>query len=206
MIIIITESQLEFIESKRKLLGQGMQHRVYTLYDVSGAEFENKNVIVKIGYPADVKTQVNFFSSFPNYFPQVYKSGIFVVSDEAIEKNKLYHDVDTGNTMGYVYLERLNTEEFLRKHESILNKLDDNIKRDFEELGFNFDPTLVNNVRNNLVKNNATNEDLIFYDELTNLMSDIINEGLKIDKDAYLDLHSGNFGIDKNGKIKCLDF
>jgi predicted unusual protein kinase regulating ubiquinone biosynthesis (AarF/ABC1/UbiB family) len=43
-------------------------------------------------------------------------------------------------------------------------------------------------------------------DKIIKKWIDFINEIKHTLGNRYLDLHSGNFGIDKNGKIKLLDF
>lgn len=206
LIIVLTESQLEFIESKRKFLGSGEQHRVLTLHNIHDKEFENQDVVLKIGLPEDVQPQINFFKEFPDYSPIVFKSGIIKVSDKSIEKNDLYPYVDYENNMAYAYVERLDTKEFLRRYNSMYNKLDYRNRLDFIKFSDNpiNEQYLKYRIKDYLIKNGATPEDLSFYDEFVKLMIDIWKNYYAHDE-KLLDFHSENFGIDKKGKIKCLD-
>lgn len=188
MRILITEKQFEFIESQRTLLGHGADHKVYTV-------FKDDFKVVKIGAPSTISFYAECFNEFNDVFPKVYKVGTRMINDKI---------------RGYMYLETLSNSEFFKKIDE-LNKW-----FELSEIGLIsrkpnkkiFNPEDLDNFEKNAPED--IKEFLNDFIELCKKLQERKKYFLQKDKSnimiGHLDLHFGNFGMDKDGKVKCLDF
>lgn len=228
MKILISNKQFDrlIMESQRKYIGGGVHHKVYNVVSQKKSDDENfsKNFIVtednekivKIGKVDDIIFYVKQFEAYPHLFPKVIKHGTFIT------KKKKFKGENNINRLGYAYIEKLDVDEFEKRYKNLLyfdfgfsgdkeyqisQKWKQAIRNyffDVPNINF-FDETL------DLFMERADDEDKAFFDNLTNILEEIYSlcdDGQicvhpEFDK---IDLHQGNFGIDKNGEIKCLDF
>lgn len=192
MRIIITENQAEYLESERKELGAGVDHKVYT---ISSDDMK----VVKVGDLSSINYYAKNFKKNENIFPKIYRYGKY--------KNK------KNQYRGYMYVEKINNDEF----KEYINKLTYFFSRN-EIYQIMYAPNLLHNI---LDKKKLVNFKNVADKELINFFIDFIRVNLNLldikkrlgEKPnstpmfrTELDLHFGNFGIDKNGKVKCLDF
>lgn len=204
MKIIITERQSEFLESQREFIGAGSFHNVYTVY-------KDETKVVKIGTPDDVQFYAEQFKKFPDLFPEVYKYGLFKSNFENFKGKNL-----DNNTLGYMYIEKLNTKDFETKFDLMYNFIFSTyeLRRDWQN-ALNYliwfgDMSKVNHLKKHFYE--EANEELKdFFDEYFSICQKILENCEKGEICFHsslggADIHGGNFGIDNNGKIKCLDF
>lgn len=199
MKILITEKQFEYLESQRDLLGYGADHKVYDTrfsknYEIKSG-LENGDLVIKTGEYNTLKKYAEDFANYPEIFPIVYKFG-----------KRLGNKYD----YGYMIIEKLNTNKFYAFIDIVFyycKKLNYSVYVEFMKNG-DIHPW----VRNELIKDNR--DDIIKfmedYSKLYKTIKKLAKEKKLVvvanDMVPFLDLHIGNFGISKSGKIKCLDF
>lgn len=221
MKILISESQLERlldVEENRGLLGKGIDHNVYdsnfSKNFLEKMKLENKDFVIKTGGILSVFTYAKQFEEFPDIFPKVYKIGRKYLND---------------NKKAYMVIERVDANKFINLFNKLVNFIMDKNEFSEDELLSNeydlrnilfytqdFDDGETSDVvkeKRDLIiralKSYGDSELYNFYVELTQLIKklEFLAAENKIKTDVgILDLHQGNFGFDKNGKIKCIDF
>lgn len=205
MDIIVNKNQFKklVVESKRKYLGGGIHHKVYT---VAGDE----NKIVKIGRVEDVNFYVEQFTKFSDIFPKIYKHGTFIPT------KKNFKSYGKQEKLGYVYVEKLDIDLFEKKFK-FLKYFDfgnHELEVDWRKaLNGNFKHPGMDLFDNTLEKfmEMADDDDKKFFNDLIDIIyriHELCDSGeICIHHDFdMIDLHDGNFGIDSDGNIKCLDF
>ncbi len=198
----------------RKELGSGVDHLVFTATDDS-------DIVYKLGPKIAVDYWFEDFKKNPEIFPKVYKRGktkIKLKSEKSIITSKgkfKTFPVGTFLPLDYVKLEKLDTDRVQKEWDILDNvveeimEIDDYGFLDFLIVYLTFRPE--NKVRGHhgdetidrisgQVKQHYPNVYPMFmkYVELTNK--------IKAVKPGVPDLHRYNFGYDKEGKLKCLDF
>lgn len=183
MKIIITEHQFDEILTKPKpKFGEGMYHKVYS-------SKSNPNIVFKVGELDSVKESYQFFKNYPYLFPEVY--GFKKLNDK---KN------NSGNDLYYLILEKLNTKMFVDFYNNLkiitINLIKEPLSflvYDFVRHGDNWIKLLDYLEENNKNLFSEAHEFYILLSELNEIYD-------------YPDLHDGQFGYDKSGTLKCLDF
>lgn len=183
MKILLSESQYKSltqeIQTKEKdKVGKGVWHIVYP-----SKKYPDK--VYKIGSPSTVVSWINQFKENPNIFPNVYHVG----------KGEY-----NGKKYMYVLLEKLNT----KKLENLWRLLDD---ISYEITSDDFDDVVIKYTYEHHEKMDKVLDFIQeklpdIYDNTIELVK-LIDDVMKIEK--HPDLHMGQFGYDKNGKLKCLD-
>jgi hypothetical protein len=191
MKIIVTETQMQSIMDARDFLGSGVDHIVYKsnfsddYYIKMG--LKKGDIVGKIGEYGIVKDYAEDFKKFPDIFPIVYKYG-----------------KRTGNQPknGYMYIEKLDTEKFFEDWQKL-----------YDIVGsYNFMKLVTaGKVTQSAIKKVKATKDNDIYNfmiELGSVISKLYNvrDKLQSNRFDFVDTHGGNFGYDKNGKIKSLDF
>lgn len=214
MQIILTRNQFEFIaEAEREHLGRGMHHNVFSTrfskdYLIKQG-LQSGDIVAKCGQIEIVNFYANEFAKHSDIFPKIYKVGVKYNSKQAC-----------------MFIENLSNKKFHETYKKIFNVVNDGLKknghRTFESIW-----TLNNSIMSpeselypqqldlklladEYVEEYATKDLQDFYAELKSIVQkiyDLIELGeLKPHFLAGADLHHGNFGMTKDGKIKCLDF
>lgn len=188
----------------RIYLGGGLHHEVYTVKN-------DKNIVVKIGKIEDIYFYAQQFEKHTDIFPKIYRYGTFdMITTKTTGKFR------KAQKLGYVYIEKLNTNEF----EQLFQKL-----RIFDFGNANYQSFWIKSINKYfkypalssfgdllpMFNSMAEPELLKFFNDLTTLVKKLhilCNKGeICIHYDIEkIDLHEGNFGIDNAGNIKCLDF
>jgi hypothetical protein len=204
----------EFGEGRsRKELGSGVDHMVFTATDDS-------NIVYKLGPKIAIDYWFDDFKKNPNLFPKVYKRGrstFKLKSEKQIPTKKGYKTFPVGTIIpvDYVKLEKLNTDR-VQKEWDILDNISEEITG-IDDYGF-LDYLIVFMTWKPENKARGWNDDVTidkFNSEMTNRglqiytlfkkYVDLVAELKKV-KPGVPDIHRYNFGYDKKGKLKCLDF
>jgi hypothetical protein len=161
---------------QKELLGKGLEHTVYPSND--------PNKVYKLGETKFVNEWVPIFKSHPDLFPIIYKTGIYK-GDKDIT---------------WVEMERLDTEQF--------------------EVDFDVLDSIINNSILSTIKRAERDKDYFDKlvakirqqdDEIADFYIKLYNNVVQTKRfksgwfDIY-DFHGGQFGYDKKGNIKMLDF
>jgi hypothetical protein len=204
----------EFSEGRsRTELGSGVDHMVFTATDDS-------NIVYKLGPKIAIDYWFDDFKKNPNLFPKVYKRGrttFKLKSEKSIPTKKGYKTFPVGTIipLDYVKLEKLDTER-VQKEWDLLSDISEEIREidgyeflDFlivymtwrpenKERGWNDDATI--DMFDTEMKKRGPQIYKLFKSYV-----DLV-DNLKKVKSGVPDIHRYNFGYDKNGKLKCLDF
>lgn len=183
MKIIITEHQFNEVVTKQKnIFGAGIFHKVYT-------SKSNPNIVFKVGELSTTQEAYQFFTNYPYLFPKVY--GFKKLKDKKNEDD---------NDLYYLILEKLDTHRFVEFWKRINEITRKKYERRFQSIVVNF------------LEDAETWRGLLEYlDEFeSDVFTDthefylLLNELNEIYD--FPDLHDGQFGYDKEGTLKCLDF
>lgn len=208
-------NQKELEEADRKLLGYGFEHIVLTIG-------EKDDTVVKIGTTKSINNHVDAFNKIKDIFPKVYRHGQFMPNPENLEKakskmllkdtmygfliNRYLQELYNNKPLGFMYVEKLNTEQFEFLTRYMKNYFDVNyvIVNMVNPSAPIFDKTSKKlkseNVHENIIK---------FFNDLKNIAEKLAQAkeiGLVTPNQKIFDLHSGNFGITSDGRVKLLDF
>lgn len=211
--IIILESQYnrifkkevdEIATTEKMAVGQGSFHKVYP-------SLKNPNIVYKVGFEAEVDDWLNLFKAHPNIFPKVYNVGYINVKLKEVvtqlnwrRKGKgIAHKPGDNVVLKYVALERLDTDKAKENWrvlsintEHLRNK---SIQEYFSSIGLNDENEKeFLNIGLELKKERYPHFYRIFLDYYN-----LIREIYELRPNA--DVHTGNFGYDKQGNLKCLD-
>lgn len=177
MKIIISEGQFnEIVNRNKPIFGKGVFHRV----------FESKKYpdrVYKVGYKNVVDHWMELFGNHEELFPRIY------IHKDFEYDNKEYT---------YVLVEKLDTNRFL----IFWDELDD-LSEKFLKMPFQY-------VINKMQFNEADDLINVIGGKISDEYENDFRELIKLINSLYdiytrSDLHRGQFGYDKNGKIKCLD-
>lgn len=166
----------ELTTKQKELLGKGLEHYVYPSKD--------PNKVFKVGETKYVNEWLPIFKAHPDLFPIIYRTGL---------------DKDYDNVT-WVEMERLDTEQF---------------EVDFDVLDSILDNSILNTIkraeRNKDYFNKTVAEIRQQDDEIADFFIKLYNNVVQTKRfksgwfDIY-DFHKGQFGYDKKGNIKMLDF
>lgn len=197
----------EFKEGRaRKEMGSGVEHTVY-------ASTDEPDVIYKLGPKKTIDTWYEIFKKNPAIFPKVYKRGrtkIKLKSDRTVDTPKGRVRLKAGSLLplDYVKLEKLDTKRVLSDWNILNDAIEDILEREnyeFEDFLISymqkFDVTLLEDIK----------DGIHYYPEAEKIFKRYVNLIDKImsiwnNKNDIPDLHRNNFGYDKSGNLKCLDF
>lgn len=167
---------------RKKTLGAGAYHRVYE-------SKKHPDKIFKVGYLDTIQETYEYFKKYPYYFPKVFGM------------KKLGHMVDeTGEDLYYLILEKLDTKRFMVFWTNLTFISEDLINMSLYDLVH--DVMILENEWWELLeylkieKKNMFDQALELY-ELVYELNQILE---------YPDIHNNQFGYDKDGILKCLDF
>ncbi len=162
------------------MLGQGLEHNVYPSL--------NPDRVLKVGETKYVLKWVKDFKSRPDLFPIIYRVG----------KVQGYDNVT------YVEMERLDTEQFEIDYEVLESILEEGMEWYVSEA---LKKAKYNKDTFNKIYSIVKNQDPEIAEFFVKLYDNVI-ETSKFKSgifDVY-DFHSGQFGYDKKGNIKMLDY
>jgi hypothetical protein len=171
----------ELTTRQKKLVGQGLEHKVYPSND--------PDKVYKVGETKYVNKWVPIFKSNPDVFPFIYRTGF---------------DKD-GKDVTWVEMERLDTEQFEVDFDVLESILDDMSNYD-GVLG-----AIKVSLKNEQVRKSITskiNEQDPEIAQFFNKLTDVVGKTKPFKSglfDTY-DFHRGQFGYDKKQNIKMLDF
>lgn len=176
---------------QKNLLGHGVEHDVYPSKN-------NPEIVYKVGFEASINRLVKASKTYPKFFPIVYKVGKL--------KNK--------ENRYFVAVEKLNTNRVEKEWEQL--------EEIFTQLGY-INKNMVNSIDQLFVE-------IVLFDEVEYDSNELFNKLKQTNKKYYnlfvkwvnflhqvnnivkpyknnypLDIHSGNFGYDQQGNMKCLD-
>jgi|Laugresu1bdmlbsd_1035121.scaffolds.fasta_scaffold41580_2 hypothetical protein len=204
----------EFSEGRsRTELGSGVDHMVFTATDDS-------NIVYKLGPKIAIDYWYEDFKKNPNLFPKVYKRGrstFKLKSEKQIPTKRGYKTFPVGTIIpvDYVKLEKLDTER-VQKEWDLLSDISEEIREidDYEFLDF----LIIYMTWKPENKERGWNDDetIATFDtemkkrgpQIYKLFRSYVDlvDNLKKVKPGIPDIHRYNFGYDKKGKLKCLDF
>ena len=205
---------VEFKEGRsRKEFASGVDHMVFTATD-------NSDIVYKLGPKIAVDYWFDDFYKNPKLFPKVYKRGktsIKLKSEKTIRDKGNYKTFPVGTILplDYVVLEKLDTDRVQREWNE-LDMISEDI-REIDSYGF-YDFLISYMVWRPEYKEKGWNDDTtigLFEKEMKARGKRIYNtyrayvdvvDKVKAVKPGVPDLHRYNFGYDKNGVLKCLDF
>lgn len=191
----------------RKEMASGNEHFIYPSTD-------EPDVVYKLGTKSSINKWYDTFKKNPEVFPKVYKRGrtkIKLKTDITIstdDGNKTFR-AGTYFPVDYVKMEKLNTD-LVQKEWDLLDKATENIMEidDYIFLDYlipymlsNGDKS-INTIDDEMEQNYP--EVYPIFQKYINLVDKLLE--LRPDKKNILDIHRHNFGYDKNGVLKCLDF
>ena len=195
MKIVITESQLntikrefdEVVTRNKEPYNWGATHNIYKTSD--------PNKLIKVGTENNVNEWYDIFKSRPDLFVKVYKRGI---------TNFKFKNGEISNA-NYVMVEKLDTKTFksmwhqfslaVKNYENEISQYDHNSFQYYiTRIEGNMD--FIRGVAKSLEYNHILHNKFV---EFINLLLDLYE--IK----STADVHSDQFGIDIQGKIKCLD-
>lgn len=145
---------------------------------------KNPDRLLKVGNKIEVDKWLPIFIEYPKYFPRVYRYGIM---KDGVNR--------------YVEVEKLNTKRVIEEWDIIDEYLDDtcdtSIMGIFRRQMHNIDV-----IRNKVAEKS---------EKVAKLLMDWVDfleviRHLLAENKLYADVHAGNFGYDKAGNKKCLDF
>jgi hypothetical protein len=197
----------------RKELGAGVDHTVFTATD-------NSDIVYKLGPKIAIDYWFEDFSKNPNIFPKVFKRGktsMKLKSDKLIPTKGGYKTIPAGTVLPleYVVLEKLDTDRVNKEWEVLDNVLEEIME--VEGYGF-LDFMIVYLTYKPENKARGWNDDVTidrvygqvkqYYPRIAPMFMKYMSLISKIKdvKPGVPDLHRYNFGYDKKGKLKCLDF
>lgn len=198
---------LEFKEGRsRKEMGSGVEHAIYTSTDEPG-------VVYKLGPKKTIDRWYETFKNNPDIFPEVYKRGrtkTKLKTDMEIQTPKGFVELKAGTyiPIDYVKLEKLDTNRAEKEWATIDEAIEEISERDgYEFLDFlisymnGFDEDQVNEIKDGLSGRPDVYKLFVRY-------VDLVDKIVMVhpDKKNIPDIHRYNFGYDKNGNLKCLDF
>lgn len=191
MKIVINENQLkklidgeleEIVINKKRILGSGMSHEVY-----ESNKYPDR--VFKIGLESSVKEAYEFFKNYPYLFPHVYgykKWGEKVT--------------DYGSQIFLLVLEKLDTQRFIKFWNKLNRLCIDVVKTRLQSLSIEYLHYQEEWVKiiDYLEENDyELYEQTLEYFTLLKELNEIYD---------MPDVHNAQFGYDKNGDLKCLDF
>lgn len=183
MKIIITEHQFDEVVTKQKTtIGQGIYHKVY------GSK-TNPNIVYKVGEHETVQEAYHYFTNYPYLFPKVY--------DFKKLRNKKN---EFGNDIYYLTLEKLDIQKFIDFWYEINEIIKNKFNTKFQSIVYDFHDS--SDVWIEVLDYLEEFDYKLFKDThefylLLNELNDIYD---------FPDMHNGQFGYDKEGTLKCLDF
>jgi hypothetical protein len=197
----------------RKQLGSGVDHMVFTATD-------DTDIVYKLGPKIAVDYWFDDFSKNPKIFPKVYKRGktsMKLKSDKLIPTKKGYKTIPAGTVLplDYVVLEKLDTKRVDEEWEVLDNMMEEIMEMD--DYGF-LDLLIVYLTHKPEYKERGWNDDVTidrvygqvkqYYPRIAPIFMRYMDITTKIKavKPGVPDLHRYNFGYDKKGNLKCLDF
>jgi hypothetical protein len=177
----------EMVTKEKDLFGRGAWHLVYPSKN-------NPDIVYKIGFNLDIMKQwVGLFNEHPDFFPKTYgnikesKFNIKGFNGKVIEKKTGY----------YIAVEKLDTKSFLK----FWNEIDlIFLPRDFQQFLRYFKNYDMDEIYNLAEKVKTLKPE--FMDQFIEFVN-LVDSIYEIKPSS--DLHRNQFGIDKEGKMKCLD-
>lgn len=191
MKIILNEKQLkkivngeidEIVTRKKRILGSGLYHEVY-----ESNRYPNK--VFKVGREYSVKEAYEYFIRYPYLFPEVYgykKWG---------EKK-----ADNGDDLYLLILEKLDTNKFIWFFNELSKKCREILGKNITLIAYQFDEHQEDWAK---LLNELETQDKSFYSKSIEFFGLLVELNEIYD---FPDVHSGQFGYDKTGELKCLDF
>jgi hypothetical protein len=183
MKILITEHQFDEVLNKQKsIFGQGIFHKVYE-------SKSNPNIVFKVGSRSSIEPTYEYFKNYPYLFPKTY--GMKKLGDKKDEY---------GGDLYYLILEKLDTQKFVDFWNDMEEIMFLEYGQKFNKIVYNFDTyestwvelfEFVEERHQNLFK--KLHEFYLLISELNDILD-------------YPDVHNGQFGYNKEGTLKCLDF
>ena len=168
--------------------GGGIEHRIYS-------SEKNPDVLFKVGEKDVIFEWYDLFVNNPEFFAKVYGIG----------------KIPNSNNF-YVKIEKLDTQKFESKWDSMEESLEDTGILDVDRgesfvdiyLNYGSDSEKIKEILLSLKSHDVSS--FKFFTELIQLIKQaekVQNDFLK--KDTLIDVHKYNFGYTKDGKIKILD-
>lgn len=205
----------EFSEGRsRKEMGAGVEHKVFP-------STTDPNIVYKLGSKKSIDSWFEEFKQDPSIFPKVYRRGTTKIKLKSdlpfyrLNKGSKFFPAGTVLPMDYVEMEKLDTERVNKEWDLLDEMLEHLTERDgYEFLDFliiymtNSPEAKANGYDSDATIAKVDEEVKKYYPKLYPIFMNYINLTEKIQKVSkeVPDLHRYNFGYDKQGKLKCLDF
>lgn len=197
----------------RKEMGSGVDHLIYP-------STTDPNIVYKLGSKTAINYWFKDFNQNPDIFPKVYKRGstkIKLKDNRNILTKNGYVNLKAGTIVpvDYVELEKLDTKR-VEKEWDMLDQMFEEIM-EIDDYGFldflilhmtNTPQARANGYDNDKMIERMEGEIKTHYQNLYPIFMRYVEltDKIKAVKPGVPDLHRYNFGYDKNGNLKCLDF
>lgn len=187
---------------QKEMVGSGVDHDVYP-------SATNPNVVYKIGREETIDKWYEIFKNNPDIFPKTYRKGktkITAKTDRQIGIGDRYFELKAGTVIpvSYVELEKLDTKRAQFEWERLGVEI-----AEITEEAWVFQSYVIHYII-------GGDKDMISYinqkikEEAPQLLPSLERFLVIIDKLKQFtddpDVHKHNFGYDKQGNLKCLDF
>lgn len=191
MKILISENQLkgvidtelgEIAIKKKRKLGAGMYHNVY-----ESNRYPDR--VFKVGEEDSVREAYAYFMNYPYLFPKVYRYS--KLGDQKSHK---------GEDIYYLMLEKLDTNSFVSFFKKLNEVSGEVVQRHIMPISINFNESQEEWGK---ILDYLETKDKTFYEKTLEFFTLLreLNEIYDMP-----DVHIGQFGYDKDGVLKCLDF
>jgi hypothetical protein len=204
----------EFSEGRsRKEMGAGVEHKVFP-------STTDPNIVYKLGTKTSIDSWVNEFRRDPSIFPEVYKRGktkYKLKEKQNILTKNGYSTFPAGSIipMDYVEMEKLDTKQVEKEWDELDNAFENIMEID--DWGF-LDFLIIYMTNSPQAKANGYDSDKTISKLDTQIKEHFpglypvflrylkLTDKIKAVTKGVPDLHRYNFGYDKKGNLKCLDF
>lgn len=206
---------IEFKEGRsRKEMGAGVEHKVFP-------STTDPNIVYKLGSKKSIDSWVEEFKKDPSIFPKVFKRGrtkIKLKSDLPFyREGNTAKSIPAGTVvpMDYVEMEKLDTQKVEKEWDELDNAFENIMEID--DWGFldfliiymtNTPQARANGYDNDKTISKLDTEIKQHFPGLYPVLLKYLNltDKIKAVTKGVPDLHRYNFGYDKKGNLKCLDF